>query len=149
MMIFCFWSCEELEICAKLKIINFVTHSTSSSSLFDLPDQSGAARVHSYNFLCSISLYTATNYVFSQVKITQTLSIFIKRLYAKQTVHCDFNGFKQIIWYSIWPSFFSPFSVVGPTQIFGTFQKKKVTTYLNHFSLEIILLIWKMSIVTA
>ena len=33
----------------------------SSSSLFDLPDQSGTARVHSYHFLCSISLYAATN----------------------------------------------------------------------------------------
>ena len=54
-MIFWFWSCEELEICAKMKIINFVTHSTRSSSLFDLPDQSGAARVHSYKCLCSIS----------------------------------------------------------------------------------------------
>ena len=30
-----------------------------------LPDQSGAARVHSYNFLCSIPLYTATNNIFS------------------------------------------------------------------------------------
>ena len=48
-----------------MKIINFVTHSTSSSSLFDLPDQWGAARVlHSYNCLCSVSLYTATNYIF-------------------------------------------------------------------------------------
>ena len=79
------------------KIINFVTHGTSSSSLFDLPDQSGAARVHSYNFLCSISLETAINYIFSWAKITQALSIFIKRL-DKQTVHC---GFTQMVWYSI------------------------------------------------
>ena len=49
-----------------------------------LPDQSGAARVHSYNFLCSIPLYTATNNIFSKAKITQTLSIFTKRL-KKQT----------------------------------------------------------------
>ena len=48
-----------------MKIINFVTHSTASSSLFDLLDQSGAARVHSYNFLCSISLYSATYNIFS------------------------------------------------------------------------------------
>ena len=70
---------------------------SSLSSLFDLPDQPGAARVHSYNFLCSFSLYRATNYIFSQAKITQTLWIFIKRL-EKQTVHC---GFKQIICYSM------------------------------------------------
>ena len=57
-------------MCAKMKIIHFVIHSTSSSSLFDLPDQSGAARVHSYNFLCIISLYRATTYIFSQAKIT-------------------------------------------------------------------------------
>ena len=38
-------------------------------------------------------------------------------------------------------SFYSPFSVVRPTQIFGIFKKKKGTTQLNHFSLEIILLI--------
>ena len=38
-----------------MKIINFCYSQCSSlSSLFDLPDQSGAARVHSYNFLCSI-----------------------------------------------------------------------------------------------
>ena len=44
--------------------------------------------------------------------------------------------------------FFSPFTVVRPTQIFGLFKKKKnVTTQLHHFSLEIILLIWTMSIV--
>ena len=30
-MTFWFWSCEELEICAKMTIINFVTHGTSSS----------------------------------------------------------------------------------------------------------------------
>ena len=36
--------------------------------------------MHSDNFLCSFSLYTATNYVFSLAKKTQTLSIFIKRL---------------------------------------------------------------------
>ena len=92
---FCFWSCEELEICAKMKIINFVTRSTSSSWLFDLPDQSGAARVYSYNFLCSISLETAINDIFSWARITQALSIFIKRL-EKQTVHW---GFTQIVWY--------------------------------------------------
>ena len=46
--------------------------------------------------------------------------------------------------------FFSPYSVVRPTQFFGIFQKKKkVTTLLNHFSLEIIILIWKLSILTA
>ena len=63
----------------------------------DLPDQSGDARVHSYNFLCSISFYRAINYIFSSAKITQTLSIFIKRL-EKTTVHC---GFTQITWLSI------------------------------------------------
>ena len=94
-MTFCFWSCEELEIWAKMKIINFVTRSTSSSWLFDLPDQSGAARVYSYNFLCSISLETAINDIFSWARITHALSIFIKRL-EKQTVHW---GFTQIVWY--------------------------------------------------
>ena len=92
-MIFCFWSCEELEICAKMRIILLKYPST----LFDLPDQSGAAHVHSWNFRCSISLCTTTNNIFSWPKISQTLSIFIKRL-EKQTVHC---GFTQIIWYSI------------------------------------------------
>ena len=96
-MIFCFWSCKELEICATMKIIDFVTHIASASSLLDLPDQSGAARLHSYNFLCSISLCTTTNNIFSEPKITLTLSIFIKRL-EKQTVHC---GFTQITRYSI------------------------------------------------
>ena len=47
-----------------MKIINFVTHSTSSNSLFDLPDHREPPRVHSNNFLCSISLYTATNKIF-------------------------------------------------------------------------------------
>ena len=82
-------------MCAKMKIINFVIHGTSSSSLFDLPDQSGAARVHSYNFLCSISLYTATKtYFLSQIqrKLCQFLRL------EKQTVHC---GFAQTVWYSI------------------------------------------------
>ena len=63
-MIFCFWSCDELLICAKVKTINFVTHCTSSSSLFDLPDHRELPRVHSNNFLCCISLYTATNNIF-------------------------------------------------------------------------------------
>ena len=80
-----------------MKIIDFVTHIASASSLLDLPDQSGAARLHSYNFLCSISLCTTTNNIFSEPKITLTLSIFIKRL-EKQTVHC---GFTQITRYSI------------------------------------------------
>ena len=58
-----------------MEIINFVTHilsCTRSSSLFDLSDQSGAFLVHSYYFLCSISLHTATNNIFSKAKITQT-----------------------------------------------------------------------------
>ena len=42
--------------------------------------------------------------------------------------------------------FFSPFTVIRLTQIFGIFKRKKK---FNHFLLEIILLIWKMSIVTA
>ena len=53
--------------------------------------------MNSYSFLCSILLCRATNYIFSLGKLTQTLSIFIKRL-EKQTVH---YGFTQIIWYSI------------------------------------------------
>ena len=85
-------------MCAKMKIINFVTHSTSSSSLFDLPEQSEAACVYSYNFFRSISLYTATNNIFSQAKITQTLSTFIKRL-ETQTVHCGFrDGPLEKLW---------------------------------------------------
>ena len=93
-MIFFFWSCEELEICAKMKIINFVTHSTSSSLLFDLPDQSEAARVHSYNFLCSILPYTATNNIFLSKDNANFVNFYQKarktnralRLYANYTV---------------------------------------------------------------
>ena len=41
------------------------------------------------------------------------------------------------------PLFFSPFSVVRPTQIFGIKKtNKQVMTQLNHFSLGIILLIY-------
>ena len=44
-------------------------------------------------------------------------------------------------------SFFSLSSVVRPAQIFSISEKKKLTTELNHFSLEISLLIWKMNVV--
>ena len=38
-----------------MKVINFCYSQCSSlSSLFDFPDQSGAARMHSYNVFCSI-----------------------------------------------------------------------------------------------
>ena len=45
--------------------------------------------------------------------------------------------------------FFSRFSVVRSTQIFGVFKKKKIYHFQEPLSFEIILLIWKMSIVTA
>ena len=45
--------------------------------------------------------------------------------------------------------FFSRFSVVRSTQIFGVFEKKKIYHFQEPISFEIILLIWKMSIVTA
>ena len=77
-----------------MKIINFVTHSTSSSLLFDLPDQSEAARVHSYNFLCTILPYTATNNIFLSQDNANFVNFYQKarktnralRRYAKYTV---------------------------------------------------------------
>ena len=78
-MIFCFWSCEKLEICAKMKIVNFVAHSVAHWVRSSICQTTGAARVQSYNFLCSISLYRATNYKLRK------LCQFLSKLKARKT----------------------------------------------------------------
>ena len=60
-----------------------------------------------------------------------------------------FRQFQHKLSYRIRPSSFFLRLASSNRPKFLAFWKKKVATLLNHFSLEIILLIWKMSIVTA
>ena len=58
-----------------------------------MPDQSEAARVHSYNFLCSIFRCIELLYFLHNMflgKDNANFVNFIKRL-KKQTVHCSFT----------------------------------------------------------
>ena len=83
-----------------MKIINFVTHGTVLAQVRSSICQTLNREPLVY---CTVTIFSVVfrciqlQITFSSAKITQKLSIFIKRL-EKQTVQC---GVMQIIWHSI------------------------------------------------